>query len=445
MRTIERLVGVSRLALLAPFSLAARRSGQRLFLAGGFLRDRFSGRRPRAELDLTAADPGRLVAAAGRGTEGSSFLLDRERETWRIAFPEGAALEHIDISRLRGASIAEDLAARDFTVNALAVDVTAGRGAAVLIDPLGGLADLGKGLLRTCSPGSFDDDPLRVLRGFRLASTHSLRMERATLALAKSAAAALARVSGERIRQELFAILQGPDPRGGMSAIVSRGILRNLSPAFADPEPRPLKIMAGASSLLDSFSAGSRIVYRTGLPLEQDVTGRGLLLLGAFLRDRGGADDGPSLAGVLRLGKRAAWILRTVAAAELPSRSLKNPAAANTAELYDMHRRYDACFEVLLLLEAAAKLHQGNRKGAVVALLTRYGRARKRFSAPPLLTGEAVMEAFGLSPGKELGELLRQLKQGQDLGLFRNREGALAWADRILKKDAGAGTIPDRR
>jgi hypothetical protein len=130
-------------------------------------------------------------------------------------------------------------------------------------------------------------------------------------------------------------------------------------------------------------------------------------------------------------------MLQALAATDLPTRWMKNTSAVEMEDLYDMHRRCGSCCEELLCLEAVTKLPQRSRKGAVVALLAKYGRARKRFCAPPLLAGEALMEAFGLSPGEQLGDLLRRLKKAQDLGSFRDQEGALAWADRFRREGNG--------
>ena len=162
-----------------------------------------------------------------------------------------------------------------------------------------------------------------------------------------------------------------------------------------------------------------------------------MLLLGAFLRDRRARADGTVLAERLCLGNRAARTLETVAAAGLPSRWLQ-ARAVETEGLYGMYRRYGDCFEELLLLEAAAKLPPRRRKGAVIGLLARYGRAEKRFALPPLLTGRSAMEAFGLPPGEQLGDLLRKAKKAQDLGFFNDRAGALDWAGRALRGDDDA-------
>jgi tRNA nucleotidyltransferase/poly(A) polymerase len=79
----------------------------------------------------------------------------------------------MDFALLQGADIYNDLAARDYTINAMALDL---RHPEQLIDPLGGAADLRSRQLRPCSETALEDDPVRVLRGIRLASSLKYRL-----------------------------------------------------------------------------------------------------------------------------------------------------------------------------------------------------------------------------------------------------------------------------
>ena len=99
--------------------------------------------------------------------DGDFYLLDEERDTVRVidhAGEEGPV--YLDFCTLRAPDLETDLRERDFTINAIAVDLHVPRR---LIDPTGGVADLRAGLLRACTPQSFANDPVRVLRGVRLA------------------------------------------------------------------------------------------------------------------------------------------------------------------------------------------------------------------------------------------------------------------------------------
>ena len=100
----------------------------------------------------------------------------------------GATLE-VDVARLRVPDLLDDLALRDFTINAMALDICAGDPDRALIDPFDGRADLARGLLRAVTEGAFRDDPLRMLRAVRMAVELGFRIEDATFNLIRRDAA----------------------------------------------------------------------------------------------------------------------------------------------------------------------------------------------------------------------------------------------------------------
>jgi len=175
---------------------------------GGTVRDALLGR---ADADVDLAVPRGALALAARiaaRLDATAVVLDAERGAARVAAP-GVRL---DISDFRAPTLEADLAARDFTVNALGVDLgrllTAGR--APIADPTGGLADLRARRLRPAGPSVLSDDPLRVLRGVRLEATLGLRLTPAAVRALRAAAPGLARVAAERVRDELVALLRVP-------------------------------------------------------------------------------------------------------------------------------------------------------------------------------------------------------------------------------------------
>jgi tRNA nucleotidyltransferase/poly(A) polymerase len=140
---------------------------------------------------------------------------------------------------MRGADLESDLRARDFTLNAMAVDV---HHPDQLLDPLGGSADLAAGRLRACSNTSFQDDPLRIIRAIRGAATYTLHILPETRSLMKAAIAKLPQVSPERQRDELFKLLDAPKPGASLRALDMLGVLPYLLPelpALNDVEQSP--------------------------------------------------------------------------------------------------------------------------------------------------------------------------------------------------------------
>lgn len=202
------------------------------YLVGGAVRDMLL-RRPLRDLDIVMAhDPIPIARRVADHLGADFYVLDAGRGYGRIVFsgPENGPII-ADFTPFQGPDLESDLHARDFTVNAIAVDL---RRPDHLIDPLGGAPDLHERLLRACSRQAMQDDPLRVLRGVRLAAAFELRITPETLTFMREAAPQLSRVSSERIRDEILRILSGRKASAALSALDQLGVLALILPELID-------------------------------------------------------------------------------------------------------------------------------------------------------------------------------------------------------------------
>jgi poly(A) polymerase len=189
----------------------------RAWLVGGAVRDELLGR-PSTDFDLAVdGDAKGLARALGRVTGASSFALSDAFGAWRVTAPDRAW--QVDLTPLTGASLQDDLANRDLTVNAIARPLTGGG----LIDPFGGAEDLGARRLAMVSPQAFSADPLRVIRLARISAELGFAIDPGTGAAARKAAPALSRVAGERSFAELKQIVAAPEPLAGLATLESVG------------------------------------------------------------------------------------------------------------------------------------------------------------------------------------------------------------------------------
>ncbi len=232
-------MGVTREQFIEAF----RSSGHELWLVGGALRDRLLGLDSK-DLDYsTDADPDAIEAIAGAlgapvttvgkrfGTIGAlvggewSEITAFRGDTYR----DGSRWPDVTF----GSNIEEDLARRDFTINAFAEDAFTGR----KLDLYGGEADLRAGIIRAVGEPErrFREDPLRILRGIRFASQLGFAIEPGTLAGMEATAGLIATLSQERITTELDKLLRGKAPRDGLESLRATGAL-----AFALPELVPM-------------------------------------------------------------------------------------------------------------------------------------------------------------------------------------------------------------
>lgn len=169
-------------------------AGEEAWVVGGAVRDELLAR-PVVDLDIACRAPEAAARAYAARSGGAPFPLSERHGAWRVAVEHGKT---VDFTPLAG-GIEEDLATRDFTVNAIAVPLEGGPP----VDPFGGEADLGAGVLRAVSPAVFEDDPLRLLRAARLEDELGFRMDGDTERLVRERAALVARPAGERILAEL--------------------------------------------------------------------------------------------------------------------------------------------------------------------------------------------------------------------------------------------------
>ena len=202
--------------------------GLDVYLVGGAVRDALLSR-PTHDLDFVFSGDVLGVARRVANALGAAFYpLDEERETARvILFERNGSRQILDFAALRGPDLLSDLRGRDFTINAIAIALEQPR---ELLDPLGGVADLRAGQLRACSPHSFQDDPLRILRAVRLAGVFGFHILPETQAQMKMAVAGLSRVSSERVRDELIRILDGPQPGTAIRILEILGALGYILP-----------------------------------------------------------------------------------------------------------------------------------------------------------------------------------------------------------------------
>jgi len=201
------------------------------YIVGGAVRDLLMGQISR-DIDLVL--PGNLPKAAKELSDIFSapyFVLDSERQVFRIVLKKNHEW-YLDLSPLRG-DIKSDLLKRDFTVDAIALPSSEWGNPKHYLDPTGGIKDLKEKTIRMISPSVFKEDSLRLYRAFRIASRIGGEIEPATLARIKKDVALISSSAGERIREELFFILEDPSSAGRLDEIYKAGLFDATFSEFA--------------------------------------------------------------------------------------------------------------------------------------------------------------------------------------------------------------------
>jgi poly(A) polymerase len=447
------------------------------WIVGGALRDAALGRKV-VDVDLAVeeGERGRAVAIA-EAVGGHAFELSAEFATWRAISPEGW---HVDVTRLRGSDIQNDLAARDFTINALAVGVAGiGTGDGVVIDDHGGLADVDRRLLRAVSQRSFADDPLRLLRAARIAAELGLELDPETVALGRAEARRAAEPAGERQFAELRAIVTGPEPLRGLALLdelgaravvlpeleALRGVIQNPNHHLdvLDHTMEVLTRLLEIEADLPRFVGETRAPDVSELleePLADELTRRGALRFGALFHDLGkpatreergpyvtfighdreGARLSRELCERLRTSRRFADYLAGIALNHLRLGFLVSQRPLERRAIYEYLLATEPDSVDVTLLTAADRLSaRGGGATASAEMIEGHlelaaemvGEALAwRSSGPPRspIRGDELAAELGIDPGPELGRLLGEIEAGVFAGEVTTREGAIELA-----------------
>ena len=457
-----------------------REVNHEVYLVGGSVRDAILGRTVR-DLDLTLAADGLALGRKLADRLRCPFVpLDDTDRTGRVVLRRRLT---IDISSFKGDSLEADLRKRDFTINAMAVrlaDVLDGRPS--VIDPLGGAADLAARRLNAVSEASFRDDPLRVLRAFRLAGQFGLEITSRTEAWLTAFNEDLREVSGERLLYELSLIMGRRRTSDRVSAMIRSGVFGSLFPGWMESssasaskstsrrleqtdrliardvfledqglyahltgyeakmagDRTSLWILRFASLLLCGIRAGGTVPAAVRVEGADGGSAGGTdptleLVEGADGGSAGGTDPTLELvegaADRLRLSRRerqslhqlvfgAVWLLEGAALREPDDEALCRILRGS---------KDDTPGAALLALAHAPD--EGNATGgrtskAAHRLLRLYTRHRSLRAKGLMLNGADIMDDLGLPEGPEVGRLLDKLETIQTIHDIRTREQA---------------------
>ncbi|MGA9859462.1 MAG: HDIG domain-containing metalloprotein [Solirubrobacteraceae bacterium] len=456
--------------------------GEQGWLVGGAVRDRLL-ERPTTDFDVVLPGPvGDVARRLGRSAGGFAFELSEAFGAWRVV-----AHDHgwqVDLMTLDGATIEDDLARRDLTVNAIAAPLRTDD----YVDPFGGASDVARRRLRAVSPEAFRLDPLRTLRLARLACELDFSVEPGTLELARAAAGGLADVAPERIFAELKRVICAERALGGLELMERMGLLEEILPELValrgveqsrfhhlDVFDHTRAVLAEAIALEGDpeWLAGSQAPELAELvaePLANELTRGQAMRFGALMHDiakpqtravtpegrvtfmghdQAGARMSKAILGRLRASERLQEFVAALTRHHLTLGFLVHSMPLSRRQVYDyLCATSPVAVDVTVLSVADRLATRGDNSEVAIAKHVELARqmitdALAWVADPPRppVRGDELATALGIAPGPIVGDLLAELRAARFSGELSTPEQAIDRARELI----AAGTVPRER
>lgn len=440
------------------------------YLVGGAVRDALLGR-PIHDLDF--ALPENTIKAAKKVADqlgGGFFVLDTERKTCRVILKdEDSQRLVVDFTLFEGNTIEEDLACRDFTITSMALDLGEDP---KLIDLFRGARDLQEGLIRATSERSLADDPLRCLRAVRLAAQLGFQILPETKDQIRRYQHDLVDVSAERIRDELFRILAGPNQAAALLSLQMLGLYGYVLPGeLSNGGSRLLKNLEMIWSIFihdhDQERAASwkkgMLIHRLGRyrtevrdflkeELVPERSNYQLIFMIALLSDLSEGEapwNTRQIIDQISLSNHEAAFLEKGISARLEWLSLSQEDRGHQAvDVFRFFNRFGSAGVAAIFLNLAEGLDDQSVKNDQDRWIKGLDKARfflegywERYQEwvdpPAVLDGHDLQRELNIPPGPEIGSLLDLLREEQVRSGLKTKEDGLAFLKKQLPPSDG--------
>lgn len=468
----------------------AKDANTEVYVVGGYVRD-FLLKKKTLDIDLVVSEKAEAFAKKlAKKIDGKCFILHSDLHVYRVAVKNNPDIEYIDISLMQGKNIEEDLSKRDFTVNALAVKIEDFDNIKKnIIDKFNGLKNLRKREIKVVSNKVFNDDPLRMLRAFRFASEYNFKISKDTLSLIKKSSSKITTVAGERIKNELFRILNNKKSSQYVAMIDECGLFEKMFPVVTKMKksaknfyyhPKGLfqhcfqtyEALENIFIKLDKYFPKSKDILEQHLceNFSENVNKKNLLKFVAIFHDCAKPECARRMDNKMRFlghealgAKKTAQIMKELKMSNKeidfakaiisehmrPSNLAKSEIITNRAQMRLFRDIKENTPDLLIMAMSdwhsyktlkkkvyPRKVLQQQEK-SVAKLIFSYFDFINNKPKDKIVDGNILMKEFRLKPGKIIGELLKNINNAYEEGRIKDKKQALKYAKSqltVLKK-----------
>lgn len=450
----------------------------KLYIVGGTVRDILMNETPK-DIDVVCKEAKALAFKVAKRKNAAFIPMEKKPDEpcYRIVrrdMPE----YFLDITEMRGGSIEEDLYKRDFTINAIAIEVKEDGSLGNNIDPLKGIEDIHNRIIRATNNNAFISDPLRILRAIRLSSMLDFSIDNNTFIEMRNHAKLLKDVAPERIMAEIFLILKNNKSNIYFKEMDDLGMLDVIFPEIIpmkgcfqnkfhhlDVWQHSLLTMQRCEEVIENLSVYFGDYSKTIRDYLEAENRLELLKLSALLHDVGkpltyskniytgkitfhkhaekGAELIDRMSERLKLSNKSREFLHLMVSEHLNIINLYSngksgyelikwlkPISDNIAPL--------AILSISDIMSALGPESTELKRKSYVEWVSRlihnyYTELKERFETKPLITGYDLL-SLGIPKGPLFSKILKEIKLLQDTGRIKSKEGALKEAERLFKK-----------
>ncbi|MDR4952503.1 HD domain-containing protein [Chryseobacterium sp. ES2] len=433
------------LKLFKIISEAAERNNQSVYIVGGYVRDLLMNRKASTDIDFVTEQSGIELAqnvaqdidpklkVSIFKTYGTAMIKYKELELEFVGARKESYTENSRKPEVEGGSLEDDQKRRDFTINAMAISLNKDN-FGELIDPFNGIEDLEKGILRTpLEPAqTYSDDPLRMMRAVRFASTLNFKIEENSLKAIQQEAERIKIVSMERIMVEFNKIMLSEKPSIGLRLMEQTGLMKLIIPELI--ELKGVEEVEGQThkdnfyhtlEVVDNISVNTDNLWLRWSALLHDI---GKAPTKKFVEGTGWTFHGHEFLGSkmvktlfqrlkLPLGSDMKYVQKMVKLSSRPIALITDDASDSALRrlLFDAGENLEDLFTLCkadITTKNSKKQEKFKRNFEYVAVKIKEVEEKDQVrNFQPPITGEEIMVMFNLKPGREIGILKEKVKE----------------------------------